>query len=320
MRLDLSLSVYEHAARFVGRTPWEVSRDPELLFRAHSAAYEAYRHKPVVVGIDIYNLEAEAYGAHIVEPAGNGIPAVTEHPCRSTADLARLDPFEPGTDGRIGMVLETAARLQATYPDAEVRVPVSGPFSIAASMLGLDTLLVDVALEPDCVRDALLHLVEAQVRFARAVQDRALKVAFFESAAAPPLLSPAQFRRVELPALKDAMQRVGAVAGSPVPCIIGGDTCPIIPEMVETGTTFLICPAETDRSAFVDRMAPYSGVTVRINLGADVYVNGSREDMQREVAAVRALASRRPGLLLGTGAIPFETPIENILYLRELTG
>ena len=27
MKIPLSLSVYEHAARLIGRTPWEVSRD-----------------------------------------------------------------------------------------------------------------------------------------------------------------------------------------------------------------------------------------------------------------------------------------------------
>ena len=31
--------VYEYAARFVGRTPWEVSGDPELMFAGHRAAY-----------------------------------------------------------------------------------------------------------------------------------------------------------------------------------------------------------------------------------------------------------------------------------------
>ena len=31
----------------------------------------------MVVGIDIYNLEAEAYGALVGTPEGNGIPAIS---------------------------------------------------------------------------------------------------------------------------------------------------------------------------------------------------------------------------------------------------
>jgi hypothetical protein len=38
MRMDISPSVYEHAAALIGRTPWEVSRDPELLYAAHAEA------------------------------------------------------------------------------------------------------------------------------------------------------------------------------------------------------------------------------------------------------------------------------------------
>jgi len=63
MRMPFSAAVYENAARFTGRTPWEVSRDPDLLHAGHRAAWLEYGHTPVVVGIDIYNLEAEAYGA-----------------------------------------------------------------------------------------------------------------------------------------------------------------------------------------------------------------------------------------------------------------
>jgi hypothetical protein len=63
--MEVSPSVFEHAARFIGRTPWEVSRDGDLIYQAHARAYEYYRHAPIMAGIDIYNLEPEAYGAHI---------------------------------------------------------------------------------------------------------------------------------------------------------------------------------------------------------------------------------------------------------------
>ena len=65
MRIPFTPAVYEHAARFVGRTPAEVSRNAGLLFQAHRRAYLEYRHQPIAVGIDIYNLEAEAYGAKV---------------------------------------------------------------------------------------------------------------------------------------------------------------------------------------------------------------------------------------------------------------
>ncbi len=38
MRIPFTPVVYEHAARFVGRTPGEVSRDAELMFEGHRRA------------------------------------------------------------------------------------------------------------------------------------------------------------------------------------------------------------------------------------------------------------------------------------------
>lgn len=316
-RIPFSISVYEHAARLIDRTPWEVSRSEELLLQAHRQAYLLYRHFPVVIGIDIYNLEAEAYGARVDHPGGNGIPAVTQPMFDSLEQALRLAPFDPATAGRLPMAIRAARQLKDEFPEADVRLPVSGPFSIASSLLGLDELLTSVALTPARAREFLLLLVPGQVAFAAAVIAAGLDVAFFESAAAPPLLSPAQFREVELPALKATMQRVGAAAGHAVPCIIGGDTAPIIEPMLETGTDFVICPAETDRREFLRRMASHPEVKVRVNLDPRVYTRGTRSEILRAVDEVVALTAGQPNLLLGTGAVPYETPLENLLLIRD---
>ena len=317
MKIPFSISVYEHAARLIGRSPWEVSRDPELMWQAHRRAYEVYRHFPVVVGIDIYNLEAEAYGGTVERPAGNGIPGITRPALGSLEEGLRVEPFEPGRAGRIGMVIEVGARLAREFPEADIRIPVSGPFSIAASLLGLEELLTGVATRPAEVREVLMRLIPGQVAFCRAVREAGLDVAFFESAAAPPLLSPEQFREVELPALKRMMEEAAGVIGHRLACIIGGDTEPIVDYMMETGTDFVICPAETDRGRFLRRMERHPGVKVRVNLDPRAYVRGTREAILAEVDSVIELAAGNPDILLGTGALPYETPPENVLLIRD---
>lgn len=317
MRIPFSPSVYEHAAARIGRTPWKVSRDAELLFAAHRAAYREYRHSPVVVGIDLYNLEAEAYGGRVVEPGGNGIPAIAE-PLAGSLDAARrLRPFDPRRDGRIPMVVGVGRRLARELPGADVRIPVSGPFSIAVSLRGISGLLEDVALEPEGVREWLLQLAENQAAFCEAVAAAGLDVAFFESAAAPPLLSPRQFRQVELPALTRAMQVAAGIIGHPVPCVIGGDTEPILDDILATGTGYVICPAETDQAAFVARSAKAPHVKVRINLDPHTIAHGNRATILREVDRILALAAARPNCLLGTGALPYETPPANVKLIRD---
>jgi len=317
VKIPFSPSVYEHAAALIGRTPWEVSRDAELLFATHRAAWREYRHSPVVVGIDIYNLEAEAYGGRVVEPGGSGIPAIAE-PLVTSLDAARgLRPFDPRRDGRIPMAIAVGRRLARELPGADVRVPVSGPFSTAISLRGIAGLLEDVALEPDATREWLLWLAANQAAFCEAVAEAGLDVAFFESAAAPPLLSPRQFREVELPALKRAMAIAAGIVGHPVPCVIGGDTEPILDDILATGTGYVICPAETNQAAFVARSAQAPHVKVRINLDPHTIAHGDRAAILREVDRILALAATRPNCLLGTGALPYETPPANVKLIRD---
>jgi uroporphyrinogen decarboxylase len=317
MRIPLSLSVYEHAAAVIGRTPWEVSRDKELLWQAHSAAYEIYNHFPVIVGTDIYNIEAEAYGCVVAEPAPPGIPAIIDHPCASLDDALKLDGSDLAERGRVGMLLEVGCRLKDAYPDADVRIPLSGPFSIAQNLVGLTPLIMAVALETDGVKALLNHLIPGQLTIARAVKDAGLDVAFFESAAAPPLLSPAMFRDIELDPLKTIIKGVADIVEHPVPCIIGGDTVHIIPEILETGTDFVICPSETDRDRFVAVMDAHPEVLTRVNIDPGLYATGTKDQIRAEIDAVVELAAGRENILLGTGAIPYETPTENLLFMKE---
>jgi len=315
--MELSPSVYEHAAAVIGRTPWEVSRDAALLFDAHAAAYRLYRHTPIMPGIDIYNLEAEAYGGEVRKPDGIGIPAIARPIFRSTAELRELPPLDPRRAGRIPMQIEVAARLAREFPEAHVRVPVSGPFSIASNLVGFENLLCDAAVDPDGVAAALLHLVEGQAAFAEEIKRHGLDAAFFESAACPPLLSPKMFRRIELPALKAIMGRMASVLGHPVPCIIGGDTAPILDAILETGTGYVIAPCETDQAAFMKIIWDRIDVRVRVNTNVDVIAHGTWEQIRANADDILGLLAGRPNVCMGTGALPYETPPENVLRLRE---
>lgn len=315
--MDISPSVYEHAAALIGRTPWDVSRDPELLFAAHAEAYRVYRHTPIMPGIDIYNLEAEAYGAKVENPGGFGIPAVSRPILQSAAGLLDFKPLHPRRDGRIPMQIQVAARLAQAFPETQVRVPVSGPFSIASNLVGFENLLCDVATDPDAVAQALMHLVAGQVAFAEEIREQGVDVAFFESAACPPLLSPAMFRRVELPALKAILGGMAQVLGHPVPCIIGGDTTPILDAMLETGTSYVVAPYETNQEAFLKKLWDRTEIRVRVNSGAEVISRGPWERIRADADRILRLVQGRPNVCLGTGALPYETPPENVLQLRE---
>ncbi|RJP20085.1 MAG: hypothetical protein C4527_25820 [Candidatus Omnitrophota bacterium] len=318
MKIPFTPAVYEHAARLVNRSPWEASRDPDLLFAGHRAAFLAYHHTPVVVGIDIYNLEAEAYGATISVPHGNGIPAVHEPLFPTLEEALQIKPFDPQKDGRIPMVIEVAKRLAAELPDADVRIPVAGPFSIAFNLRGINNLCEDVALRPRDVAQFLMTLAENQAAFCRAVVDAGLDVAFFESAAAPPMLSPGQFRAIELPALKRIISLAETIVHHPVPCIMGGDTVLILDDILSTGTGFMVCNVETDQKAFVEKARQtHPHVKIRVNMDPTVVACNEPDRIYREIDRILALTKDHPNCLLGTGCLPYETPPENVRLIKE---
>ena len=315
--MEFSPSVYEHAARVIGKSPWEVSRSAELLAQGNIEAFRLYKHRPVVVGIDIYNLEAEAYGAPVEKPGSNGIPAIYRHPYTTLEELMGLQPLNPKTDGRIPMVIEAAKRVADEYPQADVRVPLAGPFSIATNLMGFESLLCEVLSNPDSVIRVLRHLVTGQVELCKEIVRNGLDIAFFESAATPPLLSPQQFRDIEFGALKEIMEKTSAVVGHPVPCVIGGNTAPILEAILTTGTGYVCCPAETDQQLFMEKMKAAPSVMVRINMDPRPMTSKNFEAVYKEVDRVLALAENRQKVCIGTGCLPYETDPEVVLKTRE---
>ena len=318
MKIPFTPAVYEHAARFAGRSPWDVSRDAELMFAGHRGAYLEYHHRPIAVGIDIYTLEAEAYGAKIEKPTGNGIPAVHEPMFASIEDGLALKPFDAQRDGRIAMLIGVGQRLKKELPEADVRIPVAGPFSIAFNLRGINGLCEDSVLEPENTARVLMGLAENQAGFCRAVAAAGLDIAFFESAASPPMLSPQQFHDIELPALRRILDIAANCVGHPVPCIMGGNTFPILGDLLSTGTSFLVSNPETNQRAFVEEVArTHPHVKVRVNMDSGSVVCADRQRIYREIDRILAFAGGRSNCLLGTGALPFETPIENVRIIKE---
>ena len=318
MRIPFTPAVYEHAARLIGRSPWDVSRDPELMFAGHRAAYLEYHHQVIAVGIDIYNLEAEAYGARIEACEDDAVPAIHEPLLTSLEEGVDLEAFDPARDGRIPMVLAVGQRLKHEFPDADVRIPVAGPFSIAFNLRGISNLCEDVALRPEATLKLLMRLAENQAVLCRAIAAAGLDIAFFESAAAPPILSPRQFREVELPALRRILALAAECLGHSVPCIMGGNTHLILDELLSTGTNYLVCNVETDQAAFVASVSrTHPEVKIRVNLDPGVVACAEPERIYQGIDRILGIAAGRSNCVMGTGALPYETPPGNIRLIRE---
>jgi uroporphyrinogen decarboxylase len=215
------------------------------------------------------------------------------------------------------MVIDAGTRLARALPEADVRIPVSGPFSIASNLVRFESLLLETVMDPTGVRDALHHIVEGQVTFCRAIVDAGLDIAFFESAATPPMIPPQVFGDVVLPPLKSIIDQATDIVGHPVPCIIGGDTTSILEYILQTGTGYVICPSETDQDAFMQQMKTHPDVMVRINMNPNILSEGDLSDVFKEADRCVALGTGREKSCIGTGVLPYETKPDVVLKTKE---
>ena len=310
--------IFEHAASFIGKRPWEVSRDADLLFEAHAAAYRVYGHAPIVVGIDVYNVEAEAYGARVEDPGGYEVPTVARTLCGSPAEIVQLKSYDAAATGRFPLILQAARRLRGEFPRAEIRIPLSGPFSIACGLVGFQDLLMAMMEDPDIVVEALMRLAEDQVRLCRRIADEGFRAIIFESSASPPLVSPALFERVVFPSLRFLVGESSPLTGEPPPLILGGDTARILPLLVATGTSYLICPAETNTRQFMDEAARHPSLSVRINVRPGLFAPGPEAPLLEALQAAVAAAGERPRTSVGTGVLPYDAVPGRVLKGKSL--
>lgn len=308
--------VYEHAAQLIGKRPWEVSRDEDLLVAGHAAAFQAYHHTPIVAGIDVYNVEAEAYGSILGDAGGIAIPSVERHACAEVGEIVDLKAPDLAADGRWPIVLGAARRLKERFPEAQVCVPLSGPFSIASNLVGFEELLFGVLEDPALVREALVHLARHQAVIIREIHRLGLACIVFESAATPPLLSPASFRDVELPALRVMATDHAVATGEDLALVIGGNTVPILPDLIDLHPGMLICPSETDRPRFMELMRSHPGIMVRINMSPGVFAAAGNAGAEAEADVALALAAGRDRVCIGTGVLPYDADAATVLRIQ----
>lgn len=309
MTLRFEPAVYEHAAVLINCSVWKVSRNPEKMVEAHLAAYEIYHHNPVVAAMDIYNPEAEAFGAVVSESSGYAVPSIEEILCEDTAGILELPDFDPTRDGRLAMIIGAAVELRNQLPGTEVKVPVNGPFSLASRLCGLENLLCDCLTDPDTVSEALHMLIRNQARYAQCIREAGLTPTFFESAATPPLLPPELFASLVLPPLRQLVQDAS--------CILGGNTVPILEDILSIGTRYVICPGETDQRAFMEIMRNHPQVMVRINMNPSVFCDPDPASALVEAERVMALAGDREKVCIGSGVLPPEAVPSTVLAVKK---
>ena len=143
---------------------------------------------------------------------------------------------------------------------------------------------------------------------------------FFDSAGCPPMITADSFRSVVLPALCEMMAGVRNLMNETPPLILGGNTACILEDLMRTGTDYVICPAETDREAFMEIMKKYPRVTVRMNTPARLFASDDREALRADLEYMAKLAGGRPATVLGSGVLPYDADPSMVRFAQEFAA
>ena len=314
-------AIYEHKAAFIGSTPSAIARDANLLTRALIAEYETLQPDALAIGVDVYNLEAEACGCKVTFYEGDdtSIPGISpgNHVIKPGTDLSNAKVPNPLTDGRMPVNLQAARQVRAALgDDLWIRGAISGPFSLAISLVGAETLFFACVDEPAWVHEVLAYSGRIIKAFSKGYIDAGVELIVFDSQASPELLSPAMYEEFVLPVTADLAAWCRTQGVRDLPLIIGGNTTPIAELLIETGCNNLLCDFTGDFDEWSD-LCRDSGRALRRNISPHLIQKGTPQAIYDVTRAEVALGDGLPGFIMGTAVIPFGTPTPNILAVKQ---
>ena len=152
-RVPIYAQLHEFAMQELGVLAHEFYTNSELLTTGSLEITERYGIDVGFVDYDVYNIEAEALGQTVIfrnqhiPDVDRSIPLIT-----GRRDLINIKTPDFDTAGRFPMVMEIHSlfeKLTGLSPSLQF----TSPFSLAANLLGIERLILDIYRDPDFARD-----------------------------------------------------------------------------------------------------------------------------------------------------------------------
>jgi uroporphyrinogen decarboxylase len=227
------------------------------------------------------------------------------------------DPQEPNLLENASKVIENDAGLHFVAPNFGFAL-----FERAWTLRGLDTFMMDMALDPAFTEELLDRILEIQLVLIRRFIGLGVDGGYFGDdygAQKSMLFSPKMWRKFIKPRLAQ-MFAAFREAGLPVLMHSDGQVQAILPDLIEIGLTALnpVQPEVLDhawlRQSYGNRLAYYGGISTQT-----VLPHGSPEEVKNAVqACIRDLAPGGTGLILAPShRMMTDIPLENVDALLD---
>jgi uroporphyrinogen decarboxylase len=317
-RVPVDLHNFQPAAKAMGISMAEVFRNGDLLAEAMLKAWREFGHDMILLENGTA-CNAQACGVQVIY-RDDAAPAAHIPVIDRIEDVDTLKVPDPYTTFPMCEIIK-ATRILAHEIGDQVWIcgrADQGPMDLASQLLGMETLMVELATgeKADLVHRLLDYARQVATRYAFAlIESGAHSTSIGEPVAGPDVISPRAYRKYAQPQEKEMVDELKA-KDIILHNHICGNTIPIIHDFVGTGAQVLEIDHKTDpqkaKGAAIGKtclLGPINTGTITSGRPQEV------EDACREAITIMAPGS---GFILGPGcALGPETPSENIHTLVE---
>jgi uroporphyrinogen decarboxylase len=222
------------AAYLIGKTIKEFQTDPEVMAESHIAAYKRFKYDSVGLSTNCSVL-AEAMGAKLDYPeddAANSIEPLVN--CRE--DLSKVKDIDPEKDGKLWVLYKAFEIVNKEIGhEVPISISVSGPFTTAATLRGVEAFARDMYADPELCHTLLRKATDNLKRHIKAIVAHGADIgAIADPLASGSVISPKMFKQFAFPYIKELVDFIhGFNRGAALH--ICGKTEKLLELMVETG-------------------------------------------------------------------------------------
>jgi uroporphyrinogen decarboxylase len=302
---------------FIGVTARDYYHSAKLMADLEIALFRKLRQDSVGISTSLRGV-AEAMGSKIGYPDYN-ISYLLEPVVKSVDQIESLKVVDPLKDGKLPILIEALKLTRdALIKEVDVGAAMSGPFSVAASLLGTENLLRWMMKHPEKVHTLMEIVVESNNRYIEEVAKLGLSISFADPVSSNSLISPRQFREFSLPYLKKNVDKIREKTGSAPGIHICGKSKDIWEDVVGTGISNFSIDNIEDLEDAKEIMGDRVIITGNVP-PVDAIYKGTKEDIFKSVKeCIRKGHDSKKGYILSTGCqIPMNTPIEKIEMFME---
>jgi uroporphyrinogen decarboxylase len=309
-------------ARVAGVPIDKYCRDGALMAEAQLRACDILDQDVVVAQSDNYYI-SEGFGMEVTHHP-DSTPTFKSPAFSELEEIEALGIPDPYRDGRMPVILEAVERMvEKVKGEKIIRVPGSGPFTLAAHLMGTEKFLMKLAFidagkddEEKYMRCLIDICTEALVKFQKACVDVGADIVQVgDSLASIDMISPAMYRKWAFEYEKrsfDSINPYGREKGCMSILHICGDTTAILEDMADTGAEIVEIDSKVNMKTAKERIGERTSLMGNLDPSA-VLLQGTPELVRKESLKVIDEAGAGGGFILGSGCeVSPITPVENI--------